>query len=208
MQRDRDASHYLDVAAFERRPSLWIEPIGPWPDGAIELVEIPSQVEYEDNIVAFFRPSAPSRKVSSYKLRYCMRWIAEDVHLGDLARCTATRLARPIREVKAGGEPTKTRRWLVVEWVGEALGDIAGLRPAIYLSRGTLGEVEMEESPSQTNAVRVRFEIVSLGSEPLDLHIVLKRDERTISETWRYTLDPDRGAISSFEVNGVTTLVE
>jgi glucans biosynthesis protein len=208
MQRDRNAGHYLDVVRFERRPSLWIEPFGLWPEGSVELVEIPTRVEYEDNIVAFFRPSAPARKGSRYRLRYRMRWIAADVHLGGLARCTATRLAKPTREAGAGDRPAETRRWLAVDWTGDKLGSVAGIRPAIRLSRGTLRQVEVERTPGQQKGVQVRFLIATTGPEPLHLRMVLKRGGSTLSETWRYTLDPDRGLIASYDVSGVTTIIE
>ncbi|MGL4810894.1 MAG: glucan biosynthesis protein, partial [Beijerinckiaceae bacterium] len=45
MQRDRAVSHYLDGVAYERRPSLWIEPVGDWGAGAVQLIEIPTDDE-------------------------------------------------------------------------------------------------------------------------------------------------------------------
>lgn len=57
MQRDRDPAHYLDFEAdYEQRPSAWVEPSGNWGKGTIQLVEIPSQQEIHDNIVAFWVP--------------------------------------------------------------------------------------------------------------------------------------------------------
>ena len=50
-------SHYQDLEArYERRPSLWIEPIGDWGEGMVQLVEIPTKSEIHDNIVAYWRP--------------------------------------------------------------------------------------------------------------------------------------------------------
>ena len=40
LQRDRDLSHYLDFEAhYDQRPSVWVEPIGDWGKGVVELVE-------------------------------------------------------------------------------------------------------------------------------------------------------------------------
>jgi glucans biosynthesis protein len=60
LQRHRAFADYQDLEArYERRPSLWIETIGHWGSGAVQLVEIPSKTDYHDNIVVFWRPSQP-----------------------------------------------------------------------------------------------------------------------------------------------------
>ena len=42
MQRARKFTDYQDLEAqYQKRPSLWIEPIGDWGKGVVELVEIP-----------------------------------------------------------------------------------------------------------------------------------------------------------------------
>ncbi len=57
LQRHRAFADYQDLEAhYERRPSLWVETIGEWGSGAVQLVEIPSKSEYHDNVVAFWRP--------------------------------------------------------------------------------------------------------------------------------------------------------
>ena len=60
MQRDREFDHYLDVEAhYHQRPSLWVEPIGKWGKGAVELVEIPTDSETNDNVVAYWISAKP-----------------------------------------------------------------------------------------------------------------------------------------------------
>ena len=55
LQRDRDFVHYLDDGVFyERRPSVWVEPLEPWGKGSVQLVEIPTDDETSDNIVAYW----------------------------------------------------------------------------------------------------------------------------------------------------------
>ena len=57
MQRQKNFAAYQDLESnFERRPSLWAEPIGDWGEGAVQLVEIPTKEEIHDNIAAFWRP--------------------------------------------------------------------------------------------------------------------------------------------------------
>lgn len=66
LQRDRDPAHYLDFEAnYEQRPSAWVEPVGDWGKGWIELVEIPSQQEIHDNVVTYWVPKEkPCRRKS------------------------------------------------------------------------------------------------------------------------------------------------
>ena len=60
LQRDRDFAHYQDEAfRYERRPSVWIEPLASWGKGRVLLSEIPTADETDDNIVAFWQPDAP-----------------------------------------------------------------------------------------------------------------------------------------------------
>ncbi len=45
LQRDREFDHYEDDDQhWELRPSLWIEPIGDWGAGGVQLIEIPSEL--------------------------------------------------------------------------------------------------------------------------------------------------------------------
>ena len=65
MQRDRDFGHYQDLESiYHRRPSLWVEPLGDWGHGRVELLEIPARDEMSDNIAAYWVPAGrvdPSR---------------------------------------------------------------------------------------------------------------------------------------------------
>ncbi len=43
VQRDRDPTHFMDAdQRYERRPSVWVEPLGDWGAGTVQLLEIPS----------------------------------------------------------------------------------------------------------------------------------------------------------------------
>jgi glucans biosynthesis protein len=58
MQRDRRFEHYQDIElAYEERPSYWIEPIGKWGEGRIELIELATRDETFDNIIVAFVPN-------------------------------------------------------------------------------------------------------------------------------------------------------
>ncbi len=74
-QRARAFIDFQDLESrFEKRPTAWVEPIGDWGRGVVQLVEIPSDREINDNIVAFWRPHDPLRAKGEYLLNYRLHW--------------------------------------------------------------------------------------------------------------------------------------
>src|SRR3546814_1461687 len=78
LQRDRNFEHYLDGVNYDLRPSLWVEPLGSWGRGAVQLIEIPTDDEIHDNIVAFWVPQEPAQAGTSYDMRYRLHWFADE----------------------------------------------------------------------------------------------------------------------------------
>lgn len=75
MQRRQGFERYNDnEARYDKRPSLWIEPQGDWGQGHIELLEIPTDVEYHDNIVAYWQPDGGLEVGNEYRYQYRMFW--------------------------------------------------------------------------------------------------------------------------------------
>ncbi len=77
LQRQRLFSDFNDMEAkYEARPSVWVEPIGDWGAGHVELIEIPTDLEVHDNIVAFWQPKEPLLANTEYKFAYKLIWAA------------------------------------------------------------------------------------------------------------------------------------
>ncbi len=75
MQRDRDFANYQDDGAFyNKRPGIWVEPKGNWGKGAVQLVEIPTDDEIHDNIVAYWRPDARIKSGDRLSFDYRLYW--------------------------------------------------------------------------------------------------------------------------------------
>ncbi len=70
IQRDRDfvALPGSEWRNFQRRPSYWIQPLGDWGKGGVELVEIPTDEEIHDNIVAVLGARARRRAAQAAQL--------------------------------------------------------------------------------------------------------------------------------------------
>ena len=118
MQRDRLFDHYLDGVYYDRRPSLWVEPLGDWGAGSVQLIEIPTDDEIHDNIVAIWVPAEPARTGTSHEFRYRLHWVADEPYPPPLARCVATRLGNG---GQAGTARPKGVRKFIVEFKGEPL---------------------------------------------------------------------------------------
>src|SRR5262249_52132873 len=78
LQRGRSFFDYNDREAnYQRRPSAWVEPHAAWGEGRVHLVEIPSEEEIHDNIVAYWQPLAPLAKDRTYAFSYRLSWPAD-----------------------------------------------------------------------------------------------------------------------------------
>ncbi|MDQ2779923.1 MAG: glucan biosynthesis protein G, partial [Pseudomonadota bacterium] len=75
MQRDRNfASYEDDEAHYERRPSAWVEPVGDWGPGRVELLQLHTPDETHDNIVAYWVPATQPAPGTPLALSYRLHW--------------------------------------------------------------------------------------------------------------------------------------
>lgn len=191
LQRDRNFDHYLDGVNYQRRPSLWVEPLGDWGEGSVQLMENGTDDEIHDNIVAMWVPSAPAEAGNRYTLRYRLHWLAQEPYASPLAMCLATRLGK-------GGQPGQPRpagvRKFVVEFQGAPLEKLApGVKPeaVISCSRGELGLVFTEAVPDGVvGHWRAQFDLAVDGKQPVELRLFLRLDGQPLSETWLYQYHP------------------
>ncbi len=71
LQRNRAFYHFDDHnALYHKRPSVWIEPSADWPQGAIEVLELPGAHEGVDNIAAYWIPDQKPQVGKPMKLQY------------------------------------------------------------------------------------------------------------------------------------------
>ncbi|HEX7382168.1 MAG TPA: glucan biosynthesis protein D [Nevskiaceae bacterium] len=190
-QRDRDFDHYLDGVHYERRPTLWVEPLGKWGKGAVQLAELPTDDEINDNIVAFWVPEKPAMAGDRYRLKYRLHWVAEEPFPSDRAHCHATRLGR-------GGQPGLPRppdsHKFVVEFQGGPLKSLPkGVLPeaVVTASRGTLSWIFTEAVPDDIPGHwRAFFDLKADGKEPVDLRLYLRNGSEALTDTWIYTWRP------------------
>jgi glucans biosynthesis protein len=180
VQRSRRVSDYHDLEAhYEQRPSVWIEPTSDWGAGAVQLFEIPTNNETNDNIVAFWRPTTVIAEGKPYHLSYRMRWNKQPKLTPALGKVTSTR---------SGPSFDGKRRIFVVEFTGTGR-DIEGLRMDIGTSAGKLTNQVLQPSPL-TKGVRASFELDPNSADVAELRLRLMRADKPVSETWLYRWTP------------------
>lgn len=184
IQRDRDFDHHQDVETrAERRPSAWVEPRGSWGDGHVQLVEIPTDNEKLDNVVAYWVPASPPRPGAPLRLGYTLRWFVDDPGRPPGARAVATRRDRGTIDTSHEGYR------YVVDFSGDALRalDEASAPRAVVSATGgaKVYDTNVYKNPV-TGGFRLTFQIKPKDDKPVELRAYLERNGDVLSETWSY----------------------
>jgi periplasmic glucans biosynthesis protein len=180
VQRSRAQSDFQDFdARYERRPSVWITPKGDWGMGAVELVEIPSGRESNDNIVAFFRPAQPLSPQHPAQFAYTITWTDEPALPKGLGRVIATR---------SGASIDRKRRVFLLDIVG-AGEKLDGLRLDLSASTGKITNATLV-SNGELHGLRASFDIDPNDAELIELRLRIMRGDTPVSETWLYRWTP------------------
>lgn len=191
LQRDRSRTSYVDPVAYERRPNLWVEPLGAWPKGEVHLVEIPTDSEYFDNIVVYFKPDENPRVDQPIDISYRLHWNAERILPPDFARVVAVRTTKPwtIKLRVAESVPVvETRsyvRTVMIEFRGEKLGQLglARLRPIV---EGAMPghEIALVQDPdSDPNHLRLIFNVDGDLESPSEIRAFLLGPDGPLTST-------------------------
>jgi len=101
LQRGRDFSHYEDLDdRYDKRPSAWIEPQGDWGKGTVDLVEIPTADETNDNIVAFWSPEKLPEPGQPLDFSYRLHWTIDEAALHSADSAWVQQTLRSTGDVK------------------------------------------------------------------------------------------------------------
>ncbi len=188
LQRDRRFASYEDLEArSELRPSTWIAPKGAWGDGTIELIEIPTKSDVNDNIVAFWRPTTEAKAGDRFIFTYTLSWFGDDATRPPDGRVTATR--------HDYGTHEDAHRF-VVDFEGKKLATIPDnqvLRAVLSIASGPdsadLLEQQVVKNPV-TQGWRLTFQVHPKSKAPVELRAFLDSGGDTLTETWSYAVQP------------------
>lgn len=187
MQRDRRYASYEDPEArYERRPSVWVEPVGDWGAGRVELVQLPAPDETHDNIVAYWVPQGMPKVGESMEWRYRLHWEAEREHRPPGGWAVQTRMGRGWAPLPPG------EAQYVVDFDGpvlDALPADARLEAVATVGPGgTLLEQHVfRNEPGGTWRMTLRVRRVH-PTQPVELRAFLRRGGDALTETWTMQL--------------------
>ena len=181
LQRHREFSQYQDAEArYDKRASLWIEPQEDWGEGEVVLVEIPSQEEINDNIVAFWQPTGGLKAGESHRYAYTMSWGNEP----------GATLAGRVLETAVGAVNGSDERLFVIDFSnGDSIKDVMSDPNAVSINMfssageitdvsGTLVEV--------TGNYRVYLKLDPVDVDLAELRVALEVNGNPWGETWLY----------------------
>ncbi|MBO6037138.1 MAG: glucan biosynthesis protein G [Acetobacter sp.] len=185
VQRRRAFHDFEDLQLhYEKRPSLWIEPVGDWGSGWVELVEIPTPNEVNDNIVSFWRPKDPVRAGREYMYTYRMYWGWDVPFPTTLARIGATRVGT----VTNNGDA----RFFCIDFTGDIFSHLSKethFHITPKASAGTIRNIVLEPNPD-IKGWRATFEFAPGDAKVSDLSATLETDSGPVSEQWLYRWTP------------------
>lgn len=176
VQRKRRFGDFEDAEAlYDRRPSAWVEPRGKWGPGHVELVEIPTDREINDNIVAYWQPRKPLAAGQPAKFAYRLRFSAEPLDASP-ARVVATRIGQALQ--------SEDHRSFVIDFQG-----VGPVPPKLDLRISTsAGEIVAPRGQvvPQSGVFRVSFEFDPGRSQLAELRAEVMSKGRPWGETWLY----------------------
>lgn len=183
IQRDRSFTTFLDDEhAWQRRPSVWIEPIGGWGRGEVTLLEIPAAASSNKNIACYWRPKSRLTAGSETQFAYRQFWSWRPPERPDVAIVTRSRMGR------SPGPTSQQRRRFLVQFSGSHLKDpakVSTIVPNLWASAGKIASVHTYRDP-EDGEIRIVFDLALNGEQLVELRLVLEQENRPISETWLY----------------------
>jgi len=187
LQRDRAFHNYEDDGAFyHRRPSVWVEPLGDWGEGAVQLVEIPTNDEIHDNIVAYWLPQAAAQSGAERFFNYRLHWVGAEPYPPDtVGRVRHTRIG--IGGIPGQPRPKDTVKF-VIDFSGGPLRELEQRYDVTTVASASRGTIDNAVALKVVGTPRWRasFDLFSEGGEPVDLRCYLRLGDRTLTETWLY----------------------
>ena len=182
LQRNREFDDFYDLTQhWERRPSLWIEPIGDWGPGSVELVEIPvgQRERPEHDRVLALENAARQGPAGRFRLSPVLVLVAA---------VAARRSPRPQRSRGGRGAAAKQRRFLV-EFRGDTLADRRARSPT---SRPIFPFSRAKSPPCapiprrERKSCYVQFDIDVGNENACEMRLTLEAQGAPLSETWLY----------------------
>ena len=188
-QRDRRFASYEDTEArYEARPSVWIEAVGDWGPGRVELMQFYTPDETNDNTVAYWVPERVPAPGQPLDIAWRMHWEG-DVERAPAAHVVQSRKGRGFADLGPG------ETQYVVDFAGGALSSLTDEDPVRAVVSAT-GAARVQETNAYRHPVTggwrmtVRVQRTDMA-KPVELRAFLKLGSEVLSETWSYAISPE-----------------
>src|SRR6185503_1709478 len=191
MQRDRDFRSYEDgEARYELRPSVWVEPIGSWGAGRVELVQLNTPDETNDNVVAYWVPQQPPAPGEPFDFAYRLHWQGTEETRPPGGWVMQTRVGRGYSEL------APDEQQFIVDFTGQSLAALpADAAVEAVVSAPSNGKIVDRHAfrLDATGAWRMTVRVQRLNpAEPTELRGFLQSGSDVLTETWSNVV-PARG---------------
>lgn len=198
MQRSHAFADYEDLDdRYDLRPSGWVDIKGQWGKGRIELVEIPTPDETNDNIVAYWVPATQPKPQTPLNYEYSLRFEnTEQTYPNSLAHVVQTRYSQgTVRQADLIRKPDGSEEYLV-DFAGPALDKLPENAPVEAVVESDphirLQEVKVVRNDAVGGyRLLLRFTRKSddaSAHSAVKLNAYLHLGKTTLSETWSYLL--------------------
>lgn len=184
LQRDRDPEHYLDASRPQQVPNIWVEPIEPFGDGEIRLVENGTDPLYSENIHVAFRPKLLSQPGSAIHLHFKIHWGESEASPQELFRCKTLYVGR--LSERSGKKLPDTYRFRI-EYAGQPAApfDLNAIAITAASSKGTILRKHLFQTNDHHQWI-VELDLKLPAGEQTELELKLEKKGMAVAEGWRY----------------------
>lgn len=189
MQRDRIFEHYQDLDLhYELRPSYWVEPRDGFGEGRVELVEIPTADETNDNIVAYWVPARPVEQGQTLTFAYRVLSTMDEAGLHSGGFALNTYRTRPVALGSPEQAAANATRF-IVDFTGGDLEYFLAQPEQVQVvpsaSHARITRTFLIPNP-QTKGFRAGIDVVGEMGRTVDMRAFLRAGSRALTETWTF----------------------
>jgi len=191
IQRDTDFHQFEDAEArYDLRPSAWVSPRKGWANGEVVLVEIPTDSETNDNIVAFWKPGEDASAGAHHQFAYTLSFGGPDVAGQDTGRVVKTFVGDGNR---TGGGDAENAYRIIVDFAGGPLDELKPDAAVVsHVSEGGSEGAEIIEHFVEYIGANNNWRLSMLvrpgkGKDPV-FRGQLRLDDKPLTEVWTYSL--------------------
>lgn len=198
MQRDRAFASYQDAEArYEARPSTWVQPLGDWGAGRVELLQFRADDETVDNVAAYWVPAQPPAPGRPFDYSYRLHWQGAGFERPPTAWVVQTRRGPGFVNDTAARDPGD--QFYVVDFTGpalQALAPDAAVQAVVSTNdNAKLVERNAYRLPAGEGGApagwRMTVRVQRLDpAKPVELRAFLQSGPHALSETWTHIIPP------------------